>query len=62
MSKKVTGIWNGGERIINGVGRVTNGEIQLPKELADEFSKQGLFIKAKSTPKVKEKEDVRTDD
>lgn len=60
--KTIKGIWNGDERIVNGVGRLTPGPVALPEASAAEFERQGLFTPDRKKPKVKESDDVRADD
>lgn len=56
----IKGTWLGDERVINGVGRVLPGEMNMPVNLAAEFERQGLFKPAPR--KAKEMRDVRAND
>lgn len=59
--KTVKGVWLGDERVVNGLGRVTAGPVDMPEHLAKEFTQQGLF-KATPIKQMKETSDVRADD
>lgn len=59
----VKGVWVGDEKIINGVGRITPGTIDLPDSIASDFERQGLFIPEPKVKSTKEgKNNVRAND